>query len=307
MVSKSKVYETIIIGAGIAGLTAAIYASRKRMNYLIFSEDFGGQINISGEIENYPGFAKTNWVEFGKRFQEQIKYNNIKINYESIKNITKSKNVFEVRTNKTIYKTHTVILCSGARARELNVSGEKRLLGKGLTYCAICDGPLFKNKTVAVIGGGDSAMEAVDFLKDIVKKIYIITINPELRGHEYLIERVKKTKNARLITNATTKEISGDKSVTAIKYEQDNKVKQLNVQGIFVEIGRIPNTELVTRFVNLDKDRHVVVNKFSETNVPGFFAAGDCTDIHAYQFIIAAGQGCTALLRAVNYLHQLKE
>ena len=307
MVSKSKVYETIIIGAGIAGLTAAIYASRKRMNYLILSEDFGGQINISGEIENYPGFAKTNWVEFGKRFQEQIKYNNIKINYESIKNITKSKNVFEVRTNKTIYKTHTVILCSGARARELNVSGEKRLLGKGLTYCAICDGPLFKNKTVAVIGGGDSAMEAVDFLKDIVKKIYIITINPELRGHEYLIERVKKTKNARLITNATTKEISGDKSVTAIKYEQDNKVKQLNVQGIFVEIGRIPNTELVTRFVNLDKDRHVVVNKFSETNVPGFFAAGDCTDIHAYQFIIAAGQGCTALLRAVNYLHQLKE
>ena len=181
MVSKSKVYETIIIGAGIAGLTAAIYASRKRMNYLILSEDFGGQINISGEIENYPGFAKTNWVEFGKRFQEQIKYNNIKINYESIKNITKSKNVFEVRTNKTIYKTHTVILCSGARARELNVSGEKRLLGKGLTYCAICDGPLFKNKTVAVIGGGDSAMEAVDFLKDIVKKIYIITINPELR------------------------------------------------------------------------------------------------------------------------------
>lgn len=307
MVSKSKVYETIIIGAGIAGLTAAIYASRKRMNYLIFSEDFGGQINISGEIENYPGFAKTNWIEFGKRFQEQIKYNNIKINYESIKKITQSKDIFEVKTDKKTYKTYTVILCSGARARELNVPGEKRLLGKGLTYCAICDGPLFKDKIVSVIGGGDSAMEAVDFLKNIVKKVYVITINPELRGHEYLIERVKKTKNAQIITNAATTEIIGDKLVTAIKYKQNNKIKQLAVQGVFVEIGRIPNTELVNGLVKRDNDRHVVVNKFSETNLPGFFAAGDCTDLHAYQFIIAAGQGCTALLRVVNYLHQLKK
>ncbi len=301
----SKEYETIIIGAGIAGITAAIYASRKRMNFLFFSEDFGGQINVSGEIENYPGFSHTDYAEFGENLKKQIEYNKIKIQYEPIKKIIKLKDSsFEVRTEKKSYKTQTVILCSGARARELNVKGEKEFKGKGVTYCAICDGPLFKNKTVAVIGGGDAATEAVDYLKNIVKKVYVVTINSELKGHEYLIERVKKQKNAQIINNARTKEVFGNKFVKGIKYEQKGKIKRLDVQGVFVEIGRIPNTEIVNSLVKREKDGHIIVDKFCETNVPGLFSAGDCTDLHAYQYVIAAGQGCTSLLRAAYYLQR---
>lgn len=299
------VYDTIILGAGIAGITAAIYASRKKMNYLIIAEDFGGQVNIAGEIENYPGIPKTNWSEFKDSLEKQLEYNNIKINYESVKEVKKEKKYFIVRTNKKFYKTKTVIICTGARARELNVPGEKKLQGRGVTYCAICDGPLFKNKTVAVIGGGNSAMEAVDYLQKISKKIYLININPKLEGYEYLIEKVKKAKNVKIINNAKTTKITGYKVVNGLEYEQKGKLKKLKVQGVFVEIGRIPNTESFKNSLKIDKHSHIIIDKHAQTSVPGVFAAGDCTDLHSYQFITAAGQGCTALLSAVKYLQKL--
>lgn len=298
-------YETIIIGAGIAGITAAVYASRKRMNYIILSEDFGGQVNVAGEIENYTGFAKTNWVELGENLRKQVEYNKINIIYCSVKSIIKKKDgSFVISTNDKEYATKTAIICSGARARELKVAGEKEFKGKGLTYCAICDGPLYKNKIVAVIGGGDSAMEAVDFLKEVAKKIYLITINPELAGHEYLIERTLKNKKVELITSAFTKRIKGDKLVKSFVYEQNKRQKEIKLDGVFVEIGRTPNTEFAKKLVGLDKDGHIIINKFCETKTQGLFSAGDCTDVHAYQFIISAGHGCQALLRAASYLQR---
>ncbi|MEM3127052.1 MAG: DUF5752 family protein [Candidatus Woesearchaeota archaeon] len=298
------VFETIIIGAGIAGMAAAIYASRKRMDYLLLGEEFGGQMSVAGEIENYPGITKTNWIEFTKMFEEQMKYNDVEVRKETVIKVEKLDGTFRIKTNGSEYESDTIIICSGARARKLNIPGEERFANKGVTYCAICDGPLFKEMDVAVVGGGDAALEAVDFLMRIAKKIHIITINPELRGHEYLIERVLRKEKVVPHFNSYTKEIIGDKFVSGIKFEENGKMKEIAVRGIFVEIGRIPNTEFLGTLVDRDKDGHIVVNKYCETNCPGIYAAGDCADIHEYQFAISAGQGVTALLRAAGYLQR---
>ena len=307
ILEKGFVYETLIIGAGFSGITVAIYASRKRMNYLVLSGDIGGQIAVSGEIGNYPGFAQTNYLEFQKNLNKQLAHNHVHIKQGTmVKSVTKKDNVFTIETDTGTYKSYTLIMAQGARARTLNVPGEDEYAKRGVSYCAICDGPLFTNKTVAVIGGGNSALEAVDFMINIADKTYMIVLGPELKGHQALIDNVKGQKKVEIIYNARTTEIFGDgKKVTGLKYDQKGKVHELGLEGIFIEIGRIPNTEIVKSFVELDRDGHIVVNKHSETNVPGCYAAGDVSDVHEYQFIIAGGMGCMALLRAANYLAKL--
>ena len=300
------VYETAIIGGGMAGIAAAIYAARKRMDFLFISEDYGGQMNVSGNIENYPGFKSTNAQEFSSALMEQLEYNDIEITYEKVRKVERAPDGhFFVRTEDNLYEAETVILASGARARHLNVPGEEEYAKKGLTYCAICDGPLFKDRTVAIVGGGDAALEAADFLLRIAKKIYILTINPKMLGHEYLVERIEGNEKVQVVPDSKTLEVLGNgKFVTGIKYQQNGQVKKLDVEGIFVEIGRVPNTELVKDLVQLDKDGHIMIDKNTATSVPGIFAAGDCSDIHQYQYAIASGEGVKALLSAAKYLSQ---
>jgi alkyl hydroperoxide reductase subunit F len=295
-------YETIIIGAGMAGITAAIYASRKRMNYLFLSNNFGGQMNIAGDVENYPGILKTTATEFMKILKKQLDYNKVKMTQELVKGIKKKGKNFEVVTNKNKYETKTIILCTGARPRRLNVPGEVKFAKKGVSYCAICDGPVFKNLEVVVVGGGDAGLEAVDFLLNIAKKIYILQRGPKLKAQKYLLENIQDNPKVEVILNAETKEILGDKMVTALKYEQKGQKKELKVKGIFVEIGRIPNTEIVKDLVELDDHKHIKVSVQCDTSLPGIYAAGDCTNIHEYQYIISGGQGATALIKAAKYL-----
>lgn len=295
-------YDTIIIGAGIAGLTAAIYASRKRMKYEIFAAEFGGQFLESGEVLNYPGIIKTTGVGFSKIMQEQMKFNDVKVKQEKVKEIKKLKKGFKVFTDKTEYETKTIIAATGARARRLDVPGEKEFANKGVTYCAICDGPLFSGKEVAVIGGGDSAVEAVDFVDNIASKVYLLVKGDKLTAHEYLQEYVMHSKNVEIIFNADTKEILGNKFVTGLTYNQKGKEKKLDVTGIIVEIGRVPNTEMFKKIVELDEHGHIVIDCQGKTSVEGIFAAGDCASGHEYQYVIAAGQGCIALLKAARYL-----
>ncbi|NQU79530.1 FAD-dependent oxidoreductase [Candidatus Woesearchaeota archaeon] len=299
-------YDTIIIGAGIAGLTAAMYASRKKMKYEIISSDFGGQFMVSGEVLNYPGIVKTTGVEFSMKMEEQMKFNNVNFKTETVKEIKKEGDNFRVITDKTEYETGTIIIATGARARKINVPGEDRLANKGVTYCSICDGPLFGGKAVAVIGGGDSALEAVDFLKDIVSKIYMIVRGDSFTGHEYLIERAKNNPKIDVLFNSETTEILGDKFVEEIKYKQGDEEKDLTVQGIIIEIGRVPNTETFKDFVKIDDHNHIAIDCTTATSVPGIFAAGDCASAHEYQYIIAAGQGCMALIKAARYLAHKK-
>ncbi|MBW2963627.1 FAD-dependent oxidoreductase [Candidatus Woesearchaeota archaeon] len=296
------IYETVIVGAGIAGVTAAIYASRKRMNYLFISNNFGGQMNIAGDVENYPGIVKTTASDFMKVLKKQLDYNKIKMTQELVKGIKKKGQNFELVTDKNKYETRTVILCTGARPRRLNVPGEVQLSKKGVSYCAICDGPVFKNMEVAVIGGGDAGLEAVDFLLNIAKKIYILERGPKLLAQKYLLENIRGNPKVEIILNAETKEIIGDKMVTGLKYVQEGKKKLLKVKGIFVEIGRVPNTEMIKGLVDLDEHNHIKVSVQCDTSVPGIYAAGDCTNIHEYQYVISGGQGATALIKAARYL-----
>ncbi|NQV09340.1 FAD-dependent oxidoreductase [Candidatus Woesearchaeota archaeon] len=297
------VHETIIIGAGIAGITAAIYAARKRMDFLLISSDFGGQLNVMGDIENYPGFKHTDMLQMDKNLKEQLEYNNIKIQYENVEKIDKDKSFFKIKTNKSVHESKTLIIATGARARKLGIKGEDEFARKGLTYCAVCDGPLFSNQDVAIIGGGNAALEAADFMMRIAKKIYILNIKKELIANQVLMERITKRK-VMVINNAETVEIYGEGMLTGLKYKHNNEIKDLKVQGIVVEIGRIPNSEVLKGFLKTDDSGHIKVDKHCKASKAGAFAAGDCTDLQEYQFVIAAGHGATALLEAAKYLQR---
>lgn len=300
-------YDTIIIGAGIAGMTAAIYAARKNMKFEIISSEFGGQFMLSGEVLNYPGIVKTTGAEFASIMEEQMKFNNVKVVGENVKEVKKKKDSFTVVTNKKKYDTKTIIITTGARARKINVPGEDEFARKGVAYCSICDGPLFSGKDVAIIGGGDAALEAVSFMENIAKKIYLVVMLDKLIGHEYLQEKAMKNPKVKILFRAKTKEIVGEKFVTGLKYEQDGKLKELKVQGVIIEIGRVPNTELFKDTVKLDDHGHIEIDCQCNASVSGIFAAGDCASGHEYQYVIAAGQGCMALIKAARYLASRKE
>ncbi len=296
-------YETIIIGSGIAGCTAAIYASRKRMKFIVISKKFGGQFLESGEILNYPGIAKTDGAGFSSIFEKQLEFNDIKINNnEKAVKIEKNNDGFKVITDKSAYKTKTVIISTGSTPRKLNIPGEEKYAKKGVTYCSICDGPLFSGRDIAIIGGGNSALEGVDFTKNIAKKIYLINVKNKFNAHEYLIEKANSYKNVEIIKEAKTTRILGDKFVSGLEYEKKGKKKNLEVGGVIVEIGRIPATEFLQGFVDMDEHKHIAIDCQDKTSAEGVFAAGDCASGHEYQYTIAAGQGCMALLKAARYL-----
>lgn len=296
-------YEVIIVGGGIAGCTAAIYASRKRMKFLLITKELGGQFLESGEILNYPGIIKTDGAEFSSIFEKQLKFNDVKPGIgEKVGGIEKTEVGFKVISDKDSYETRTLIIAVGSKPRKLNIPGEAKYANKGVTYCSICDGPLFSGRDIAIIGGGNSAFEGVDFTKDIARKIYLVNIEKNFNAHEYLIEKVTSYKNVEIINEARTTEILGDRFVTGLIYEKSGNRNRLDVGGIIVEIGRIPATEFLKGFLELDDHMHIVIDCQGRASVEGVFAAGDCASGHEYQYTIAAGQGCMALLKAARYI-----
>jgi thioredoxin reductase len=300
-------YDVVIVGAGIAGCTAAIYASRRRMNYLLVSENFGGQFSESSEILNYPGIIKTDGVEFRSTLEKQMEFNNVKpVIGEKITAVKREGDNFVLSNKNRQLKAKSVVVTVGSRPKKLGVPGETEYANKGVTYCSICDGPLFAQKTIAIIGGGNSALEGVDFTKNIASKIYLINIGSEFNAHQYLIDKIASYNNVEIINEAQVSEIYGDKFVKGLKYQKQGKINELSVDGIIVEAGRSPNTSFLNGFLELNAAGHIQIDCQTRTSQPGVFAAGDCASAQEYQYIVAAGQGCVALLKASRYLANRK-
>ena len=301
-----KIYELIIIGAGPAGITAAVYAARKKIDFLVITKDIGGQAALSWEIENYTGYQFISGPELVEKFEEHLKKFDLLLKEnEEVIELKKEADIVYVKTNKNTYQSRTVIIASGKRSRELNVKGEKEFKNRGLTYCATCDGPLFKDKVVAVIGGGNSALDAALQLMKIAKHVYIINNTQKLGGDAIMREKVEGSSVVSIFNNSFVEEIIGEKMVKAVKINIDGEQKIVPVEGVFVEIGLIPNSDFA---IDVEKNqlKEIKVNSKNETNIAGIFAAGDVTDITEKQIIIAAGEGAKALLSCFRYLSQNK-
>jgi len=310
------IYDLIIIGAGPAGITASVYAARKRMKFLVITKDIGGQAARSGDIENYTGYQFITGADLTAKFEEHMKKYGVETKEpEEVTGLSaiggsalggkKTNNGISVKTNKNTYEAKTVIIASGKKSRELGVPGEAEFKNRGLTYCATCDGPLFAGKDVVVIGGGNSALDAALQLIKIAGRIYIINITPLLTGDKIMQDKAEKSDKVTILNNTRILAILGDKIVNAVKIKEGGKEKTLAAQGVFVEIGLVPNSDFAEGVGKNDKGE-IEVDRYNATNISGVFACGDVTDVPQKQIIIAAGEGSKAAISAFRFLAQQK-
>jgi len=301
-------HELIVIGGGPAGMTAAVYAARKRLDAVLISKDLGGQPMWAGRIENYMGYQYIEGFELMSKFEEQVKQFPLeqKIGPQAI-SVIRIDGGFGVTTDGgEKFQAKAVIVASGKRPRQLGVPGEEQFKGKGVTYCSVCDGPVFSGQKVAVIGGGNAALEAIDDMVKIAEHVYVVSVTP-FTGDQILVERVRAAGNMTEFLEHEVLSISGDKLVNGIEIRdlKSREKKKLDLSGIFVEIGLSPNSELVKGLAALNAQGEIVVNCRNETDVPGLFAAGDVTNVPEKQIVISAGEGAKAALQAHKYLQRL--
>jgi len=302
------VYDLIIVGGGPAGMTAAVYAARKRLNTLLLSKDVGGQVLWTMGVENYMGYQYIEGPELMQKFEEQVKQFPLdqKIG-QGASTLSRVDVGFEVRAEGgESYQARAVIVATGKRPRQLNVPGEERLKGRGVTYCAICDGPIFAGEKVAVIGGGNSALEAAYDMVKIGDHVYLVSTTP-LTGDQVLIEKVKEASNLTTLLEHEVLSIEGSNRVESLTVRdlKTGAEKKLEVGGVFVEIGLIPNSDIVRDIVKLNRLGEIEVSSACETGAPGLFAAGDVTNVPEKQIVVAAGEGAKAALAAHKYLQRL--
>ena len=301
--AESGPKDLIIIGGGPAGITAAVYAARKMMDFAVITRDIGGQAAWSGDIENYTGYQFISGPDLAQKFREHLsQYKFALVEGFGVTGVAKVGEFFKITTDDAKeYSARTLIVASGKRPRTLNVPGEEAYKNHGLTYCATCDAPLFAGKDVAVVGGGNSALDAVLQLIKIVPKIYLINIAGKLTGDPVMQAKVAAASKVELLNQTKVVEVFGDKFVKGIKVESGGQPRTIPLEGVLVEAGLTPNSE----FIDLAKKNQigeVVINCAAETSVPGLFAAGDVTDVPEKQIIIAAGEGSKAALSAFRFL-----
>ncbi|QHZ44958.1 alkyl hydroperoxide reductase subunit F [Bacillus sp. NSP9.1] len=303
--SDKDPFDVLVVGGGPAGASAAIYAARKGIRTGIVAERFGGQVLDTMSIENFISVKRTEGPKLAASLEEHVKDYDIDVmNLQRAKGLEK-KDLFELELeNGAVLKSKTVILSTGARWRNIGVPGEQEFKNKGVAYCPHCDGPLFEGKDVAVIGGGNSGIEAAIDLAGIVNHVTVLEFAPELKADEVLQKRLYSLPNVTVVKNAQTKEITGDENVNGITYvdRETGAEKHVELQGVFVQIGLVPNTEWLPETVERNRIGEIAVDKRGETTIPGLFAAGDCTDSPYNQIIISMGSGANAALGAFDYL-----
>lgn len=299
------IYDLIIIGSGPAGSTAAIYAARKGLKTLVISKEIGGRLTRISTIENYAGFDQISGIELAQKFIKHLKKLKIEIQETTAAKIIKENNLFTVKTSRQKLGCKTLIIATGAYPKTLDIKGEEIFKNKGVTYCATCDAPLFAGKKVAVIGSGNSALETAMQLANIAKKIYLINNASRFQGDEIFLEKLKENPRIEIINKAYALEIKGDKSVKSLKIKRQGKERDLDILGIFVNIGYIPNTSIVSEFVKLNEKKEIEIDQECNTSAAGIFSAGDCTNMPYKQIIISAGSGAIAALSAFKYLTKI--
>ncbi|MFC1613221.1 NAD(P)/FAD-dependent oxidoreductase [Patescibacteria group bacterium] len=304
-------YDLIIIGGGPAGVTAAIYAARYKLNFLLISDSVGGWLNQIHKMENYPGYVSISGFDLIQKFNEQLKYLEVEIISEKAVEISRLENKnFEVKTHANqSFQSKTVIVAAGSHKRELGVSGEKEFLGKGVSYCAICDGAFFKNKKVAVVGGANSAVSAALMLSDIASEVYIIYRKEKLRAHKALVDKAEEADNIKILCCRNITKINGGSKVESIELDETYQDKNLlEVDGVFIEIGHIPTVDFLEKMgVELDEQGQINVDVHGKTNIEGIFGAGDVSNGQGNlkQVITAAASGALAATGVNEYLKNL--
>jgi len=297
-----KIYDLIILGGGPAGITAAIYAARKKLDFLVITLDIGGQAAWSGDIENYTGYQFITGPDLALKFQEHIDAFGIAVKMpERAVDIYKEGKLIKINTDLAEYCAKTAIIATGKRPRPLNVPGEAEFKNKGVTYCATCDGPVYKGKNVLVVGGGNSALDAAIQLAKICPQVHVVNMTEALTADSVMIEALNSFPNVTVHNDTMVKTIYGEAFAAGAILKKYGKEEDIRVEGVFIEIGLIPNSNFVSR-LQTNEHNEIVVDCNNNTSIPGIFAAGDVTNVAEKQIIIACGEGSKACLAATAYL-----
>ena len=304
--NNEMIYDAIIVGGGPAGLAAAIYLARQKVTFALIAPMIGGQTLWSSDVENYLGFHLLDGSALVAKFKEHLKDYVDAFDLkegESAEKVERMPSGFRVKTDNGSYEARSLLVATGEKHRELGIPGEKAFYGRGVTYCATCDAPLFRDKDVAVVGGGNSAMDAALFLEKYAKSIIILTVNEAIAGDAVMVKKVLASPKIRVIGKAKATRVFGDSFVTGLAYEREGKAETADVEGLFVEIGLVPVSDFID-FVDKDKIGQIVVNVHNETSVPGVFAAGDVTNVTEKQIAVAVGEGSKAALSLIKWLQR---
>ncbi len=304
---SSGIQDLIVIGGACAAQSAAIYAVRSGMDVLVIADEYGGQINNTDVVENYLGIKSVSGPELAERYLEHMREYDVdeEVGQKAV-DIRKEDGVFETELEDgSVFKSYSVVIATGGSRRKLGVEGEEQFSNKGVAYCAVCDGPLYQGREVAVVGGGYAGTEAAVYLSDIAEKVYVLSRSGKLKGEEITINEVLEAENVEVVREATVKEFYGDNLLEGVKINHKGEIRDLEVEGAFIEIGTVPNSD-ITNLVETNDSGYIKVDEDRETSTTGLYAAGDVTDKGAQQLVVSAGQGCQAALNASEYVKSQK-